>query len=177
MMIGVKLDDDGMVAQACHAPVLPDGYIAAPAGMTLDEAARARVIDGVWEILPERPGSWAVWDGTAWIDPRTEAEIAADVAAIQAQDRDVTVSRIEFGLAAVAAGIITEAECEAWVIDQTLPLNIAAAIEAIPDPAERFASRLRARSAQEIDRLSPLVEMLASVLGLTQEQVDALFGV
>ena len=49
----------------------------------LDPAA-VYVADGEPRPYPARPGPWAEWDGEAWIDTRTTADIAAELAAARA---------------------------------------------------------------------------------------------
>ena len=48
-----------------------------------------QVVDGFLEPLPPKPERWSVWSGDAWIDGRTEADIAqqlnAPLAALRSQ--------------------------------------------------------------------------------------------
>lgn len=53
--------------------------------------------------------------------------------------------------------------------------GISAAIDAIPDAAQREAARITWEYSTEVQRHNGLVAQLGPALGLTEEQVDALF--
>lgn len=53
--------------------------------------------------------------------------------------------------------------------------DVDAAIAAITDPAQRKAAQIEWEYAQTVDRNSPFTQQLAAGLGLTAEQLDALF--
>ena len=72
----------------------PEDMIAMQGGDLLSLPAPEEVEDDThyWDgeafrLYPPRPGPWAVWDGTAWIDPRSEADHAADLEAARAAAR------------------------------------------------------------------------------------------
>jgi len=52
---------------------------------------------------------------------------------------------------------------------------VEAAIAAMPDATQRRAAEIEWEYAQTVDRESPFTQQLASGLGLTSEQLDALF--
>ena len=53
--------------------------------------------------------------------------------------------------------------------------SVDAAIAAIPDPTQRRAAETEWEYAQTVDRSSAFTQQLATGLGLTSEQLDALF--
>ena len=53
--------------------------------------------------------------------------------------------------------------------------SVNAAIAAITDPVQRKAAQIEWEYAQTVDRDSPFTQQLAAGLGLTSEQLDALF--
>lgn len=53
--------------------------------------------------------------------------------------------------------------------------DVNAAIAAIPDPTQRKAAEIEWEYAQTVDRDSSFTQQLAAGLGLTSEQLDALF--
>ena len=77
-----------------------------------DETTRFRA--GVPTALPERPGTWAVFDATtwAWIDPRTAGDLAAEAAA-----------------ALDAARAAATAQVLAWIAGAAVPLTGGVPIE------------------------------------------------
>lgn len=104
---------------------------------------------------------------------------AADRAAQALAERRASASlgRGAFAVAAFAAGLITEAEAEAWAGGASLPQIIANAFAQIEDPTQRLAARIEALTTPTIRRGNPLLMMLQATLGLTDAQVDALFGI
>lgn len=54
--------------------------------------------------------------------------------------------------------------------------DVDAAIAAIPDATQRRAAEIEWEYAQTVDRHSPFTQQLASGLGLTSDQLDALFS-
>lgn len=102
-----------------------------------------------------------------------------DSAAIpyQAPPADVpsSISDRQFAHALWQSELITFDEAMAFVQTGTIPAAIAAAIDGIEGEAERKSTQLLVAGAIEYRRSSPAVAALASVLGWTDEQVDALW--
>ena len=115
-----------------------------------------------------------LWDGENFSAPvKTPAEIEAETLA---KRRAMTVERWSFATAAMAAGIITAEEAQAWGPGNGLPTAIDQAITAaVTDPTELAAAKVRALAAPRINRLNPLIEILRGALSLTPEQADQLF--
>ncbi|WP_411838671.1 hypothetical protein [Paracoccus sp. ME4] len=76
-----------------------------------------------WQDLPPRPGPWATWDGTTWVDPRSPAEMEADligarlmaVAAINAAAGPIRRLYVTDIPGQEALYLMKEAEARAWV--------------------------------------------------------------
>jgi hypothetical protein len=125
----------------------------------------AVVPDGALEVTP-RPTAQHKWIDGDWIVDPAEA--------LAAWRSTATVSRAEFVIACVGAGILTEADGEK------------AATGEWPDAFNGFltgmdfAGRVRARAEWKdnatIRRLAPTLLALQAVAKLTDDQVDALFG-
>src|SRR3990167_2007760 len=88
-----------------------------------------------------------LWDGETLTPPPEPAAIPAAVTMRQAR------------LALLGAGLLS---------------SIDAAIDALPSP-QKEAARIEWEYSQEVQRHNGFVSALAPALGLTQEQVDALF--
>lgn len=81
--------------------------------------------DGVAVAYPPRPGRWARWTGSAWIDPRSAEERAAELQAA----RQAAIARVNAAAGAIRARFVTqipaqemlylrkEAEARAWIAD------------------------------------------------------------
>lgn len=103
-----------------------------------------------------------------------EAKAAADLA--QARQA-AKLGRLQFAMALRAGGVVTKAEAAAWLANGTLPAIGAAALAQIADDAAREDAELRFIAATEIERLNPFIALLQVEAGLTDAQVDALFGI
>lgn len=137
---------------------------------------RAGYIDGgALVAFPPRPEGtqWRFdYAARAWTDPRTPADRAADLAARRAR---ASLSRIDFLLAAVTAGIITQADAIAASRGE-IPPGMADLI-ATMTPDAQFEAQVRWGAATDIARLDPFITGWAQTLGVTDEQLDQLFEV
>ena len=86
-----------------------------------------------------------------------------------------SVTDIQFALACVASGLMTAQEAEDWVGAGVLPSSVTAALSAITDPQTLAAVRIRIRGARVIERSNLVIDLLQQHLGLTSQQVDAVF--
>lgn len=86
-----------------------------------------------------------------------------------------SVTDIQFALACVSAGLMTAQEAEDWVGAGVLPSGVTAALAAITDPQTLAAVRIRIRGARVIERSNLVIDLLQQHLGLTSQQVDAVF--
>lgn len=120
---------------------------------------------------PPRPGPWAVWNGGFWSDPRPPADPAADLAAWRAQ---ASMTRADLVIAAVGAGIIPAADAGPAARGEVTP-SIQALIDALP-PAHQLEATVRWAASTVIDRTNAILTALAASMGLTDAQLDQLFG-
>ena len=88
----------------------------------------------------------------------------------------MALSRARFAIAVMDAGIVTPDEAEAWADGSALPAALVALINHLPAGRDRVAARIEAKAAIEIRRTHPLVIGLGQAFGLSDAQVDALFG-
>lgn len=130
----------------------------------------------VFRPYPPKPGPWAVWGGGAWLDPRdpdTEAQKAAE--ALQAARQAASLTKLQFMIAAVTAGLISQ-ESGLRLLDGQLPPELAGLTDAMGDN-EKFLLSAKLKGAAQIDRLDPFIALAGEYLGMTETQIDALFGV
>lgn len=123
--------------------------------LTLDGLIRAETDPGViatltrkgWTALPPQPQTTAAWDGSAWVVPP------------QPVPESVTARQIRL-----------------WLVTHGVSLDaVAAAIQAIPNAAQRATVQIEWEYAPYIERGHPMLLPLAAALGMTSEQVDAAF--
>jgi hypothetical protein len=88
----------------------------------------------------------------------------------------MSLSRSQFAIRAMEAGLITPEEAEEWAAGNALPAVLLGAIETFPAGQARARARIEAKAAVEIRRTHPLVVGMAAAMGLTDAQVDALYG-
>lgn len=103
-------------------------------------------------ILSEGGGPEIGWirSGKTWVDPTPEAEPAPVTQVTQRQAR----------LALLGAGLLSQVE---------------AALDSMPEP-QRAAAKIEWEYALFIDRNSQLTQGLAAALGLSEQDMDALFA-
>ena len=114
--------------------------------------------------------------GQTWVEndpnyaPPTQEEI------LQEKRSKKALTRTQFFVAAFRAGFITATEAEEAGAGNTLPAAFITAIEDLPED-DQAEARITLRTAQTFDRLHPLMEPVRVALGLTEAQVDAMFGI
>ena len=99
-----------------------------------------------------------------------EAKVATALADWRASR---VVTKTEFAVALANAGIITEAEAEAW-IEGVLPGIVAGAIATLP-AGEQFAAKMQIKGTQTVRRSAPLLALLAVAASVDDAALDALF--
>lgn len=100
-------------------------------------------------VSPPRPDQFHTWNGTAWIDPRTDAEKRAAYLASMPE-----LTKRQFNLYLYDAGLKDE-------VDTLLSANPRAKVEF--------------DSTDKVIRTSPTVEAMIALLGWTDEQVDQMW--
>lgn len=86
----------------------------------------------------------------------------------------LTVSIRQFFQASANLGLITEVEALAFIQARTLPSSLAAALFTLP-AGSQFAAKMSICGAGSYVRTDPFVISLGDAMGLTSEQIDALF--
>ncbi len=105
---------------------------------------------------------------------QAEEAQAALAAPIQAR-KSASMSRDAFSIAAALAGWVTEAEAEDWAAGIAIPTVATQAISMLP-AEKQFAARVYVRSQLVVNRNDNLVLAMKAILQLTDEAVDAVFG-
>lgn len=129
-----------------------------------------------WRIYPPQPGPAWVFDPAAgvWTDPRTPAERQAELA--RARDlawRDK--ADLLMFLCQPSVGILTEEEAEQAALG-TIPASFQPYLDAM-SPELRSMARIKWAGDQRISRQNPLILLAAYSRGISDEQMDAAFGV
>lgn len=131
--------------------------------------------NGAVQMMPPRPAGrhWTFdHEAEAWIDPRTPADHQAALAAARrGAQRDKTGLLMELA----QMGILTVPEAIQAAQGQ-IPASFEDALAALPEEAQGLA-RIKWAGDQVISRMNPLILLAAYTLGITDEQLDAAFGV
>jgi hypothetical protein len=108
----------------------------------------------------------------AWVYGWTVEDLTDE----EARAKMAPLSRAQFAGALALSGAVTAAEARAWGKNGDLPSFAITAIENSSMTAdEKLLATIKAESATEIDRTSPIVALLQAAKSLTDAQVDALF--
>lgn len=143
-----------------------------------DEKYRYDWASGEWIALPEKPGPWAKWDGGGWIDPRTQSDLDAELeGAQQARRAGASLSRLEFAkrVSHPESGVI-QPSSGMILLDGDVPPELQPMVASLP-PGDQFDLIMDLKGASQFDRLNPFVIAAGHYLGLTDEQIDAVFGI
>lgn len=122
--------------------------------------------------LPEKPGPWAVWNGVEWIDPRTPADLEAE---LQVKRDSAGLTKSNFLLACMETGILTPAE-SATAAQGIVPDSFQSAVNAL-DPMTRDYLAVIWPTVTRIERMDPFILAIATIQGISDETLDALFGI
>ena len=139
-------------------PELPD-----PAAVYWDGAA--------WQPYPQRPGEWAVWTGTEWADPRTEADREGER---QAHRAATYLTKSEFLQACMATGLLTPSEA-AVAAKGDIPAPFLPAVASMT-PEQKDMLPVIWPAVTRINRMDPLILAVAKGASISEETLDALFG-
>lgn len=82
------------------------------------------------------------------------------------------ISDRQFAMGLAIAGLITQAEALAFVKTGEVPAALQAMIGAIEDDDARFEAEMLVSGATVFKRSHPLVNMIASQVGWTEQQTD-----
>lgn len=95
---------------------------------------------------------------------------------LAAKRNAASVERAVFARTCAAGGVITWAEATAWAAMQSLPTVAQTYIDSLPAETREEATFVLLTSPR-VWRLDPNVQALAALIGITDEQVDALFSI
>ena len=137
------------------------------------------VRDGEIVAFPPRPNSWSRFDFAAqeWFDPRTAADM---LAALYAAREATTLDKSTLLIRMAMAGMLPAEDAEI-AAGGVIPPTIQAALDALPPevfpPEAQMIARIKWRSDNVISRVNPVIVLAAAALGVTDEQMDAIFDV
>ena len=139
-----------------------------------------------WEALefvalPPKPGPWAQFNDGAWVDPRTASDIAMEAQAVLYAARSAaSMDKSELLIAMATLGILTPQDAEI-AAGGAIPPTIQGVLDTLPPevfPDEaRMVARIKWASDNVISRVNPVIVLAATALGVTDEQMDQIFGV
>ena len=132
------------------------------------------VKDGEVKMMPEPPENNYVFDhgSETWIDPRTDGEKLAELQ----NRRNLTEIDKSTLLGALATlGVFTWEEADA-ASNGVIPAHMEEMMAELPPDVQAMA-RIKWRSDAVISRMNPVIVLAAYALGITDEQLDAIFGV
>lgn len=93
-----------------------------------------------------------------------------------AEETDADITDAEpFVLPVVVPASITRAQAKLALLGAGLLDGVQAAIDAITDPVQRTAAQIEWDDRLTFDRSNPTLNALAAAMGLSTEQLDALF--
>jgi hypothetical protein len=120
-----------------------------------------------YEAVPERPSPYYNLVNGSWVFD-TSAEINSKRATAK-------LSRTNFVLAAHAAGLLSDSDAELAARGE-VPYVLTAAIANNTD-LEKVQAKIIWGGLVEVNRNHPLIGIVQAHMGLTDTQVDALFGI
>lgn len=124
--------------------------------------------------LPPRPGPWATFDRETgrWEDHRSNADHAAEIMAARA---GASLTKLEFLAAAMMTGFLSPDEAAA-AANGAIPAPFMPAVAQMPG-YDQAMLRIVWPSCTRIERLEPFIIAIAQASGISDETLDALFGV
>lgn len=127
---------------------------------------------------PPRPTPHHQWDGSDWVESRSQAEIDAEAAAeLHARRAEASLPKLEFAKRAShpETGFIQPSSGMA-LLEGNVPPELEGMVNSLP-PSDQFALIMDLKGATQFDRLNPFVIAAGQYLGLSDEQMDAFYGI
>lgn len=135
---------------------------------------------GGWKVYPPQPHPSAEfdYDTEIWVDPRSTDEKTAEAAAAKAAARqraalDKSELLMRMALPEIA---ILSGEDAIDAAQGRIPASFEAALASLPVEAQMMA-RIKWAGDQVISRMNPLLLLAAYARGISDEQMDAVFGI
>ena len=154
---------------------IPDGFLAAEVGDEVEPGTHYidTGADDAPVEYPPRPGEWAVWDATdrQWIDPRTETDHKAEWKARRAA---TFLPKAEFLQACMATGILDPQEA-AVAAKGDIPASFLPAVATLTAEQQDTLPVIWP-SVTRVNRMDPLILAVAKGARISEETLDALFG-
>jgi len=145
-----------------------DGPIALPPfDVVTDDEGNQQEVHG--EALSVTSGGAIDWSHMVTAEDKAAA-------ALKEWREGASINRATFAILAATYGYITEDEAEKWASGTALPQFVADIIAASVPPEMRLTRRIMALTQPTIGRHSELIPAIAEAKGLTEEQVDEMFG-
>lgn len=164
---------EGMaVNQWCH-----DGQVAIQTDLPLESRDNYFNSNGDLIVAPPQPAPWAVFDVEAeeWLDPRDDASRAEAYRAALAEARAVAIPRAAFCNAIADLGVVSDAEAIAGARGEW-PASLGSFLDYLT-PAQARDVQIDWAACVTVQRMHPFVLTLGSWLGLSDAELDALFGI
>lgn len=138
--------------------------------------------NGEFVPYPTRPGEWATfdydtgqWTGTPPAEPTQEEIDAAEQARIEETRNAAFLPKLEFVLRTVGAGLISR-ESGLEILDGKVPAELQPLTDEM-SPDELFQLQAKIKGAIQFNRMDPFILVAGGYLGLTPQQMDAVFGI
>ena len=150
---------------------IPEGLLAVEVGAEIDPATHYIDANDEPQPYPQRPGEWAVWTGTEWADPRTETDREGER---QARRLATYLTKSEFLQACMATGLLMPSEA-AVAAKGDIPAPFLPAVASMT-PEQQDMLPVIWPAVTRINRMDPLILAIAKGASISEETLDALFG-
>lgn len=128
------------------------------------------------EYPTPQPSTYHRWDNGEWVDSRTQEQIDQQlVDTLQSKRSSATLGKREFIMKVCQAGIISK-ESGLAVLDGVLPPELDAMVSGL-DEWQVFDLQVKLKAAVQFDRNDPFIIAAGQHLGMTPEDIDALYGI
>lgn len=124
-----------------------------------------------WRIVETAAQAFPVARPLFWVDVASDVSPATH---IYLDGVGVQLAQAQEAVLQVPASV-TMRQARLALLGAGLLDDVDAAIAAIPDATQRRAATIEWEYAQTVDRASPFAQQMAAGLGITQQQLDALF--
>lgn len=101
--------------------------------------------------------------------------VLTDEELLAAERAQMVLTRLQFGLQSLAAGLMTAAEAEGFLGPRTVPQVGEDALLRIEDAALRVVARMRLVGFERLERSDPFLVPFQAEVGWTDAQVDDFF--
>ena len=150
---------------------IPDGLLAVEVGPAVEPATHYIDANDEPQPYPPRPGEWSVWTGTEWADPRTETDHKSERKARRAA---TYLAKAAFLQACMATGLLTPSEA-AIAAKGDIPAPFLPAVASMTPELQDMLPVVWP-AVTRINRMDPLILAVAKGARISEETLDALFG-